>query len=122
MSQFLQKFLKHFMIGGIGISVLGLLIEFSKFGVAYSSYLYAALPTVYFYLFWLTYKVHGEKGISNLNIHILIGTSLFISFVVLTQIMNKVGIDKITSLIVGTIFFMLMSYMYYTTIMRKRFN
>ena len=50
-SDYINSFVQNFLLGGFGIAILGLLIEFVKSGIAYSSYIYSALPTVYFFLF-----------------------------------------------------------------------
>ena len=48
-SDYINSFVQNFLLGGFGIAILGLLIEFVKSGIAYSSYIYSALPTVYFF-------------------------------------------------------------------------
>ena len=117
-----KSFCKNFLFGGIAIAILAIIIEFSKFGVAYSSYLYAALRSVYFYLFWITYKFHGEKGVNNLNVHLILGTLIFIIFVAAVHLVNKFGLGYKWSLAVGTLVFILVSYLYFKTLLYKKFN
>ena len=117
-----KSFCKNFLFGGIAIAILAIIIEFSKFGVAYSSYLYAALPSVYFYLFWITYKFYGEKSVNNLNVHLILGTLIFIIFVAAVHLVNKFGLGYKWALAVGTLVFILVSYLYFKTLLYKKFN
>tara|TARA_Y100000589_G_C27171647_1_gene636972 strand:+ start:539 stop:925 length:387 start_codon:yes stop_codon:yes gene_type:complete len=116
------SFIRNFIIGGLGISILGLLIEYTQSGVAYSSYLYSALPTVYFFLFWITYKIHGEKGISNLNIHLILGCIIFILFVLSCHFSHKLGNNYVISLFLATLVFVILSYIYFKKILHIKFN
>ena len=116
------SFGRNFVLGGLGIALLGLLIEYTKLGVAYSSYLYSALPTVYFFLFWMTYKVHGEGGINNLNIHLIIGCVLFIAFVASCHLSHKLGNNYVVSLFIATILFIYLSHLYFTKVVHIQFK
>ena len=109
----LQSFIKHLLIGGTAIACLAVIIEHFTFGIEYSSYLYAALPTVYFYLFWITYNKYGDSGIGRLNIHLIWGTLLFLLFVATTHIMHINGFHYWTSFAISLLLFVVLSWMYF---------
>lgn len=108
-----QSFLQHLLIGGVAIACLAVIIEQFTFGIEYSSYLYAALPTVYFYLYWVTYNQHGNSGIRRLNVHLIWGTLLFILFVATTHIMHMNGFHHWVAFGVAFIVFTLFSCLYF---------
>ena len=113
---------KNFLIGGIAIMVLGGVLEFTDFGISYSSYLYSALPVVYFYLFIKTYSLYGDKGLNNLNVHLIICSLIFVLFILSIYLFHKLKIDYVKSLILGIIVFFVISFFYCKFFMFKKFN
>ena len=108
-----QSFIQHLLIGGTAIAVLCVILENFAYGIEYSSYLYAALPTVYFYLYWVTYYQYGNSGIRRLNIHLILGTLLFLLFVATTHITHLIGFNHYVSFAVAFIVFGLVSTIYF---------
>ena len=122
LSKFNQNLFKKFIFGGIATTILVLLIEYAQFGIAYSCYLYAALPTVYFYLLWVTYKAHGTKKLGTLHIHLAIGSFIFVLFCLLIYILyNYFKINYYNSVVITCIWFVIISYIYYKTLLFKNF-
>tara|TARA_Y100000389_G_scaffold185552_1_gene205087 strand:- start:200 stop:577 length:378 start_codon:yes stop_codon:yes gene_type:complete len=122
LSKFNTGLLQKFIFGGIATTVLGLFIEYAQFGIAYSCYLYAALPTVYFYLFWVTYKAHGIKKLGTLHIHLAIGSFIFVLFCLLIYALyNYLKFSYNNSVIMACIWFVIISYVYYKTLLFKTF-
>ncbi len=115
----LTSFLQHFFIGGLAIAALATIIEQCSFGVQYSSYLYAALPTVYFYLFWITHQAQGQKGVFHLNIHLIYGSVLFILFIAAVHVLNKYGWSYAVSLSGGTVLFCVLSVLYFKYLLMR---
>ena len=115
----LTSFLQHFFIGGLAIAALATIIEQCSFGVQYSSYLYAALPTVYFYLFWITHQAQGQKGVFHLNIHLIYGSVLFILFIATVHVLNKYGWSYAVSLSGGTVLFCVLSVLYFKYLLMR---
>lgn len=109
----LSSFVQHVLISGTTIACLAVIIEHFTLGIEYSSYLYAALPTVYFYLFWVTYTHQGDSGIRRLNVHLIGGTLLFILFVATTHLMHINGFHHSLCFAVALLVFGLLSWMYF---------
>tara|TARA_B100000963_G_scaffold352126_1_gene364832 strand:- start:326 stop:712 length:387 start_codon:yes stop_codon:yes gene_type:complete len=119
-SDYINSFVQNFLFGGFSVATLGLLIEYVKSGIAYSSYIYSALPVVYFFLFWITYRVHGEKGINLLNVHLIFGSIIFILFLMACHISNKAGVNYIVSLGIGSVVFVALSIFYFRFCVHKK--
>ena len=121
-SKYLTSFGKHFLIGGFAVAILSLIIEILQNGIMYSSYLYAALPTVYFYLAWVAYKKEGENGILQLNKHIILGTFIFMVYVACVIGLHQFGLNFIISMSVSLIFFFVLSFFYYKGFLTQKSN
>ena len=120
-SKYLTSFGKHFLIGGFAVAILSLIIEIFQNGIVYSSYLYAALPTVYFYLAWVAYKKEGKNGIQSLNVHIILGTFIFMVYVACVIGLHHFGLKFWLSMLISLIFFIILSYFYYKGFLKKKF-
>ena len=109
-------------MGGFATTILGLLIEYSPTGIAYSCYLYGALPTIYFFLLWVTYKTYNTKEIGTLHIHLAICSSMFVAFCLRIYFIKlKTSLNYLQSIIYSSILFVLASLLYFKYLVNKKF-
>jgi len=88
----LHNHLAYFVIGG-GATLLGeLIVERYDHGIALSSYLYGAVPTIYIMLLWFAYVKSGKKGYDTFIAHSLINCGMF--YIVLLILF---GLSSLTS-------------------------
>ena len=122
MNKLSTSILQNFILGGIGTTILGYLIEYVPSGIAYSCYLYGALPTVHIFLLWITYKAHGVKEFGTLHVHLSICCGIFIFYMLSIHFLHKLGIMNYPSAFLwSTLAFIIVSIMYFKLLIKKKF-
>ena len=121
------KYIKYFLLGGV-LTVIGeMIIEKYETGVALSSYLYGAVPTIYMMLLWFSYLKSGKKGYDTFIVHSLVNCGMFyiVMLILFALSFNRLRLEKSFSLTtdLGIAFsvFLVMSVFYFKYFFEREF-
>ena len=123
----LQNQLAYFIIGG-GATLLGeLIVERYDHGIALSSYLYGAVPTIYIMLLWFAYAKSGKKGYDTFIAHSLINCGMFYIVLLILLGLSMLTPEKgndfniYTHFLIAVLAFVAMSALYFHFFFNKVF-
>lgn len=124
----ISKYVGYFLLGGV-VTVIGeMIIEKYESGVALSSYLYGAVPTIYMMLLWFAYIKSGKKGYDTFIVHSLVNCGMFyiVMLILFALSFNRLRLKKSFSLTtdLGIAFsvFLVMSTIYFKYFFKRKFS
>jgi hypothetical protein len=121
----LINYIKYFIIGGVLTLIGEIIINKFNNGIALSSYLYGAVPTIYLLLLWFSYLKTGKKGYDTFIVHSLINCGMFYIILLLLFILTYFYTNKKFNIFMhfflALIIFIILSIIYFWKFYKKNF-
>jgi hypothetical protein len=121
----LINYIKYFIIGGVSTLIGEIIINKFNNGIALSSYLYGAVPTIYLLLLWFSYLKTGKKGYDTFIVHSLINCGMFYIILLLLFILTYFYTNKKFNIFMhfflALIIFIILSIIYFWKFYKKNF-
>ena len=102
-------YLKHFLYGSLVIAFVSTVTKFMSPSIG--GFIHGSVPFTFIYLYIISYYKNGKKGIEDLAYNTIIGSPLWITFVLLCYIFSAYGFG--ISLGISCVFFAIGGYIYY---------
>ena len=108
-NKMVKYFLKHFLFGSLVIAFVSTVTKFMSPSIG--GFIHGSVPFTFIYLYFISYYNKGKKGIEDLAYNTIIGSPLWISFVLICYIFSSYGFG--ISLGISCFFFAIGGYIYY---------